>query len=48
MRFKVFKQYSIEYNILKKKMETGITIDDAVSEEFTKLRMKRTHRFLIF
>ena len=29
-------------------METGITIDDAVSEEFTKLRMKRAHRFLIF
>ena len=29
-------------------METGITIDDAVSEEFTKLRMKRAHRYLIF
>ncbi len=29
-------------------METGIKVNDAVQEEFTKLRMKRTHRFLIF
>ena len=28
-------------------METGLTVDDSVNEEFTKLRMKRTHRYLI-
>ncbi len=29
-------------------VETGIKIDDSVADEFTKLRMKRAHRFLIF
>lgn len=29
-------------------MITGITVDDACVEEYTKLRMKRAHRYLIF
>ena len=29
-------------------VETGIVVDDSVLEEFTKLRMKRAHRYLIF
>ncbi len=29
-------------------VDTGIIVDDSVAEEFTKLRMKRAHRFLIF
>ena len=28
-------------------MQTGITIDEACSVEFTALRMKRAHRFII-
>ncbi len=29
-------------------VDTGIAVDDNVIEEFTKLRMKRAHRFMIF
>ena len=29
-------------------MQSGILVDEAVQVEFTALRMKRTHRFLIF
>ena len=28
-------------------MNTGITVDDKCMEEFTALRMKRTHRYII-
>ena len=28
-------------------VDTGIQVDDQIVEEFLKLRMKRTHRFLI-
>ena len=29
-------------------VDTGISVDDNIAEEFTALRMRRAHRFLIF